>query len=174
MTCLIILWDCSVFWVSFLLSGLALCDPMNCSTLGSPLLYCLLKFAHIHIHWVGDAIQPSRPLLPLSFALNLCQHQSLLQWVGSSHQVARVLELQLQHLSFQWIFRFDFLVWSPCYPRDFQGSSPAPQFESINSLALSPFYGPTFTSVHDYSKIVALTIQTFVGEVMSLLFNNSV
>ena len=60
--------------------------------------------------WVSDAIQPSHPLLP-SFppALNLSQNQNLFQWVGSSHQVARVLELQLQHQSFQWTFRTDFL-----------------------------------------------------------------
>ena len=68
-------------------------------------------------------------------------------WVGSSQQVAKVLELQLQHQSFQWIFRVGFLldglVWSPCCPRHSQESSPAPQFESINSLAFSPLYGPT-------------------------------
>ena len=117
MTCLIISWDRSVFWVLFLLLCLFLCDPMDCSTLGSPLLYYLLEFAHIHVHWVGDAIQPSHPLSPLSLAFNLSQHQSLFQWVGSSHQVARVSELQLQHQSFQLIFKIDFLVWS-CYPRD--------------------------------------------------------
>ena len=70
--------------------------------------------------------------------------------------VAKVLELQLQHQSFQWIFRVDllknWLVWSPCCPRDSQESSPAPQFESINSLALSLLYDPTLTSIHDYWK----------------------
>ena len=69
-----------------------------------------------------------------------------------SHQVAWVLELQ--HQAFQWIFRIDFfkdwLVWSPCCPRNSWESSPAPQFESINSLALSILYG--LTSVHDYWK----------------------
>ena len=64
----------------------------------------------------------------------------LFQWVGTWHQVAKALELHLQHKSFQWIFRADFLwdwlVWS-CSPRDSQGSSPAPRFEGINSLALS-------------------------------------
>ena len=70
------------------------------------------------------------------------------------HQVAKVLELQLQHQSFQWIFRIDFfsdwLVWPPCSPRDSQESSPAPQFESINSLVLSFLYGPTLTAIHYY------------------------
>ena len=77
------------------------------------------------------------------------------QWVGSLHQVARVLELQLQHQSFQWIFRIDFLqdwlVWSPCSPKDWLESPPA-QFESINSSVLSLLYGPILTSVHDYWK----------------------
>ena len=73
------------------------------------------------------------------------------------HQVAKVLELQLQHQSFQWIFRTDFLwdglAWSPCRPKDSQESSPAPQFESINSSNLSLLYGPTLkTTVHDYWK----------------------
>ena len=69
-------------------------------------------------------------------AFNLSQHQGLFQWVGSLHQVAKLLEFQLQHQSFQWIFRvvflLDWLVWSPYSPRDSQESSPAPQIESIN------------------------------------------
>ena len=96
--------------------------------------------------------------------------------VSSLHQVAKILELQLQHQSFQWIFRFDFLynwlVWSPCSPRDSHVSSPLPQFKSISSSVLSLLYGPTLTSVPDYWKQnIALTIQTFVGKVISLLFN---
>ena len=87
-------------------------------------------------------------------AFNLSQHQGLFHWVSSSHQVAKVLEFQLQHQSFQWIFRIDslqdWLVWSPCSPRDSQESSPTPQFKSIISLALSLLYGPTLTSIHDY------------------------
>ena len=63
-----------------------------------------------HIHWVGDAIQPSYPLSsPSPLAHNLSQHQEIFKWVSSSHQVVQVLELQLQHQSFQWIFRTDFL-----------------------------------------------------------------
>ena len=104
----------------------------------------------VHVHWISDAIQPSHPLSsPSPPALNLSQHQGLFQWVSSSHQVAKVLELQ--HQSFQWLFRVDFfqnwLIWSPCCPRDYLESSPASQFESINSLALCLFYGPTLTSV---------------------------
>ena len=85
-----------------------LCDPMDCSMPGSPVLHYLPEFAQIHVHWVRDAIQPSYPLPTppcFPFCLQSSQHQSLFQWVGSSHQVAKVLELQLQHQSFQWIFR---------------------------------------------------------------------
>ena len=72
------------------------------------------------------------------------------------HQVAKVLELKLQHQSFQWIFRTDFLQdglgGSPYNPRDSQESSPTPHFKSINSEALSFLYNPTLTSIHDYWK----------------------
>ena len=86
-----------------------LCDPMDWSMPGFPVHHQLLELAQTHVHQVSDAIQPSHPLSPPSPAFNLSQHQSLFQWVGSSHQVAKVLELQLQHQSFQWIFRTDFL-----------------------------------------------------------------
>ena len=95
-------------------------------------------------------------LLPSPPALNLSQHQGLFQWLSSSHRVAKVLELQLQHPSFQWIFRVDFLkhwlVWSLCCPSELQESFPRPQFKSINSSALSVPYGPTVTSIQDYWK----------------------
>ena len=87
-----------------------LCNPMDCSTPGFPLLHCLPEFAQTHVYWVGNAISPSHPLPPSSpFVFNLSQHQGLFQWVGSLHQVAKVLKLQFQHQSFQWIFRLDFL-----------------------------------------------------------------
>ena len=85
-------------------------DPMNCSTLGLPVHHQLPEFTQTHDHRVGDAIQPSHPLLsPSPPALNLSKHQGLLQWVSSSHQVAKVLEFQLQHQSFQWIPRTNLL-----------------------------------------------------------------
>ena len=109
-------------------------DPMNCSMPGIPVLHHLPEFAQIHVHWVGDAIQPSHSLLPSSpFAFSLFQSQDLFQQVGSLYQVAKVLELQLQHQSFRWIFRVDFLynllVWSPCWSGISQKSSLAPHFE---------------------------------------------
>ena len=74
-----------------------LCDPMNCSTPGFPVLCYLLEFAQTHVHRVGDAFQPSHPLLsPSPPAFSLSQHQGLFQWFSSSHQVAKVLELQVQ------------------------------------------------------------------------------
>ena len=120
-----------------------LCNPMNCSIPGFPVLYYLAEFVQTHVNWVSDAIQLYHPLSPPSPpALNLSLHQSLFQWVGSSHQVGKVLEFQ--HQSFQWIFRVDFfsdwLVCSPCCPRDYQDYFPAPQFKSINSSALSLLY----------------------------------
>ena len=100
-----------------------LCYSVDLSTLGFPFLHYLQEFAQTNVHWVSGAIQPSHPLWsPSPPALNLSQHQGLFQWVSSSHQVTKILELQLQHQSFQWIFRVDFLqdwlVWSPCYPRN--------------------------------------------------------
>ena len=93
---------------------------------------------------------------PFPPALNLSQHQGLFQWVGSSQQVAKVLEFQLQHQSSQYIFKVDFLsgwlVWSSCYSRDSQEPSPASQIKSINSLVLSLLFGPALTSIHDYWK----------------------
>ena len=85
-----------------------LCDPKDFSMPGFPVLHYLPEFAQTHVHWVGDNIQPSHPLSSPSLpAFNLSQNQGLFQWVGSSHQVAKVLELQ--HQTFQWILRVDFL-----------------------------------------------------------------
>ena len=85
-----------------------LCDSMHCSTPGFPVHCQLPEFIQTHVHQVGDAIQPSHPLSSPSPAFSLSQHQGLFQWV-SLHQVAKVLEFQLQHQSFQWIFRTAFL-----------------------------------------------------------------
>ena len=90
--------------------------PMDCNMPGFPVHHQLPELAQSYVHGVGDAIQPSHPLsLPSPPAFNLCQHLGLFQWVGSLHQVAKVLELQLQHQSFQRRVRVDFLqgglVW---------------------------------------------------------------
>ena len=154
---------------------------MDCSMPGFSLLQYLWEFTQIHVLKLGDAIQLSHPLLPSSPpALNLFQHQGLFQWISSSHQVVKVLELQLHHRSFQWIFRVDFLwvwlVWSPCCPRD----SPVQTLWSLHqhcNLKASILWCTVFftaQSSHPYmttGKTIALIVQTFIGEVMSLLFN---
>ena len=87
-----------------------LCDPTDCSTPGLPVRHQLPEFTQTHVPWVGDAIQPSHPLSsPSPPALNCPQHQGLFQRVSSSQQVVKVLEFQVQHQSFQWVFRTDFL-----------------------------------------------------------------
>ena len=101
------------------LSHVRLCNPMNRSTPGLPVHHKLPEFTQTHAHRVGDAIQPSHPLSsPSPPAPNPSQHQGLFQWVNSSHQVAKVLEFQPQHQSFQWTPRTDLLqdglVGSPC------------------------------------------------------------
>ena len=134
-----------------------LCNPMDCSKPGFPVHHQQPELTQTRVHRVSDAIQPFHPLSSPSLpAFNLSQHQSLIQRVSFLHQAAKILEFQLQHQSFQWIFRTDFLqdwlVGSPCSPRDSQESSPTPQFKSINSSALSFLYSPPLTSIHDYWK----------------------
>ena len=134
-----------------------LCDPMNRSIPGLPVHHQLPEFTQTHVHRVSDALQPSHPLSsPSPPALNLSHHQGLFQWVSSSHQMAKVLEFQLQHQSLQKSPRADLLqnglVGSPCSPRDSQESSPTPQFKSINSSVLIFLYSPTLTSIHDHWK----------------------
>ena len=91
-------------------SCLTLCNPINYSTPGLPVHHQLPESTQTYVHWVGDAIQPSHPLSsPSPPALNLSQHQDLFQQVSSLHQVAKVLEFQLQHQSFQWTPRTDLL-----------------------------------------------------------------
>ena len=100
----------SVHLSSVALSCSTVCDPMDCSTPGFPVHHQLPELPQTQVHQVDDAIQPSHPLLSLSPpSLNLSQHQGLFKWVSSLHQVAKVLEFQLKHQSFQWIFRTDFL-----------------------------------------------------------------
>ena len=98
-------------WVSSVSQSCpTLCDPMNRSRPGLPVHHKLLEFTQTRVHWVGDAIQASHPLLsPFPPALNLPQHQSLFKWVRSLHQVAKILEFQHQHQSLQWTPRTDLL-----------------------------------------------------------------
>ena len=99
-----------VLYFSVAQSCLTLCDPMDCRTPGFPVLHQLLEFTWTHVHRVSDTIQPSHPLLsPSPPVPNPSQHQSLFQWVNSSHDMVKVLEFEIQHQSFQWTPRTDLL-----------------------------------------------------------------
>ena len=127
-----------------------LCNPMDCGTPGL-LAHHFPKFAQVHVHSIGDAIQLSHPLMPSSpSAFNLSQHQVLFQWVSCLHQMTKILEFHLQHKSFQQVFRVDFpqdwLVWSPCCPRDSQESS-STKIQRHQFLSAWLPYGPALINV---------------------------
>ena len=154
---------------------LILWDPMDCSTPGLPVHHQLPEFTQTHVHWVSDAVQPSHPLSsPSSLAFSLSQHQGLFQWVSSLHQVARVLEFELYHQSFQWIFRTDFL-YDGLDLLAVQGTLRSllqHHSSKASILHCSAFFMVQFS--HPYmtiGKTIALTRWTFVGKVTSLLFN---
>ena len=149
---------------------------MNRSTPGLPVHHQLPEFTQTHVHWVGDVIQPSHPLLsPSPPAPNPSQHQGVFQWVNSSHEVAKVLEFQFQHQSFQWTsglvsFRIDWLDLLAV-----QGTLKS-LFQHHSSKASILRHSAFFTVQlsHPYmttGETIALTRQTFVGKVMSLLLN---
>ena len=104
-----------------------------------------------------ESVMPSNHLIlcrSLLFPPSISPSIRVFSNESALNQVAKELELQLQHQSFQWIFRVDFLqdwlIWCSCCSRDSQESFPAPRFESINSSVLSLLYDLHFTSVHDY------------------------
>ena len=148
--------------------SLTLCSPMDCSTPGLPVHHQLLEFTQTHLLQDGDAIQPSHPLLSPSPAFNLSQHQDLFQWVSSLHQVAKVLELQLQYSELN-SFRMDRLDLLAV-----QGTLRSLlQYHSSKASILCSAFFIVWLS-HPYvttGKTVASTRRTFVGNVMSLLFN---
>ena len=148
---------------------------MDSSMPGSSVLYYLPEFAQIHVHWVtlSNHLILCQPLSP--FAFTLSQYQDLFQWVDSSHQAAKVLGLQLQHQSCEWILRVDFLqdwlVWSSCSPQTLKSL-----LQHHNSKA-SILWCLAFFMVrlsHLYittGKTIALTMQIFGSKVMFLLLN---
>ena len=167
---------CSVQFSSVTQSCPTLCDPMNCSMPGLPVHHQLLEFTHTHVHRVGDAIQPSHPLSsPSPPAPNPSQHQGLFKWVNSSHQVA-------EYWSFSFSispsnehpglisFRMDWLDLL-----EVQGTRKSllqHHSSKASILRRSAFF--TVQLSHPYmttEKTIALTRQTFVGKVMSLLLN---
>ena len=121
---------------SVTLTSPTLCSPMNHSTPGLAVHHQLPEFTQTHVHWVGDAIQPSHPLLsPSPPSLNLSQHQGLFKWVSSLYQVAKVLEFQLQHQSFQWTRRTDWTGWI-----------------SLQTKGLSRLFSNTTVQKHQFSS----------------------
>ena len=158
------------------LSCVQLYNPMDCSMPGLPVLHQFLEFTQTHVHWVGDAIQPSHPLSsPSPPALNLSQHQDLFKWVHSSHQVAKYWSFSFnispsnEHPGLI-SFRMDWLDHLAV-----QGALKS--LLQHHSSKASIFQRSAFFTVqlsHPYmttGKTIALTRQTFVDKVMSLLFN---
>ena len=149
---------------------------MNCSTPGFPVLHYLLELAQTHVHWVGDAIQPSHPLLsPSPPAFNLSQHQGLFKWVSFSHQVARVLSFSFSiSLSNEYSglisFRidwFDFLAFQGTLKSLLQHHS-----SKASNLQRSAFFIVQLSHLYmTTGKTIAWSRGTFVRKVMSLLFN---
>ena len=149
---------------------------MDCSTPSFPVHHQLPELVQTHVHRVGDAIQPSHPLSSRSSpAFNLSQYQDLFQWVSSLHQVAKVLEFQLPHQSFQWIFRtnflsidwFDLLAVQRTLKSLLQHYSPKASILWCSAFFIVQLSHPYMTT----RKTIALTRWTFVGKVMSLLLN---
>ena len=153
-----------------------LCDPKDCSTPGRPVHHQHWEFTQTHIHWVCDAIQQSHSLLsPSLLTLNHSQHQGLFIWVSSSHHVAKVLEFQLQHQSFQGIQDWFPLEWTGCI--SLQSRRLSRVFSNTTIQKHRFFWCSAFFIVqlsHPYmstGKTIALIRWTFVGKVMSLLLN---
>ena len=150
-------------------------DHMDGSTPGLSVHHQLLEFTQTQVHWVSDAIQPSHSLSSPSPAFDLSQHQGLFKWVSSSHQVAKVLELQLQHQFFQWIFRtdsfrmdwLDLLAIQGTLRSLLQHHSSKARILRCSAFFIVQLSHPYMTK----GKTIALIRWTFVSIVMSLLFN---
>ena len=143
---------------------------MDCSTPGFPVHHQLPELIQTHVHWGDDAIQPSHPLSsPSPPAFNLSQLQGLFQWVSSSHQVIKVLELQLQHQSLQWIFLYHWWFYL------LAGQGTLKSLIQHDSSKASILWHSAFFVVHlshpymTTGKTIDLTRWTFVARVMSLL-----
>ena len=128
-------------------------SPWTGHTPGLPVHHHLLEFTLTHVHWVGDAIQPSHPVVLFSSCLQSFPASGSFPMNQFFTSGGQSMEFQLQHQSFQWTPRTDLLyerlVGSPCSPRGSQESSPASQFKNINSSLLTIFYVPTVKSILD-------------------------
>ena len=169
----------SVQFISAAQSCPTLCDPMNHSTPGLPVHQQLPEFTQTHVHWVGDAIRPSHPLLsPSPPAFNFSQHQSLFQWVNSSHEVAKVLDFScniipskerpgLISLRMDWL---DLLAVQGTLKSLLQHHSSKESIIWFSVFLMVHLSHPYMTT----EESIALTRWTFVGKVMSLLFEYAI
>ena len=153
-----------------------LCDPVDCSMSGFSVLHQLPELTQTHVHRVGDAIQPSCPLSsPSPPAPNPSQHQGLFKWVSSSHQVAKILDYQLQiSLSNEYLglisFRidwFDLLADQGTLKSLLQHHSSKTSILQCSAFFMVQLSHPYMTT----GKTIALTRWTFVSKIMSLLCN---
>ena len=170
MDLLIYIWCCCC---SVAKSSLTPCDPMDCSTPGFPVPHYRLHFAQTHVHWAVTSsnhliLSQHLLLLPSIFpSIRIFSSESALRSGGQGigHSVlASVLPVNIQGWFHLWLI-------GPCSPRESHESSPTPQLESINSSVFSLLYGPNSLKLMTPGKTIALTIQTFVGKVTSLLFS---
>ena len=128
------------------------CNTMNRSTPGLPVHHQLLESTQTHVHWVGDAIQPSHPLSSSVIPISSCPQSFP---ASGSFPVSQLFASGGQRIGVSAstsVLPVNTQDWSPCSPRDSQESSPTPQFKSINSSALSFLHSPTLTSIHDQEK----------------------
>ena len=146
---------------------------MNHSAPGLPVHHQLPESPQIHVHWVGDATQPSHSLSSPSPALSLSQHQGTFKWVSSSYPMAEVLEFQLQHQFFQWtsisfkMYWLDLLAVQGTFKSPLQHHSSKAPILLCSAFFIAQHSHPYITT----GKTIALTRWTFVGKVMSLLLN---
>ena len=137
---------CSVQFTSVAQSCTTFCDPMDCSMPGLSVHQQLPEFTQIHVHQVGDAIQPFHPLSSLSpLAPKLPQDQVLFQSANSSHEVAKVLEFQLQHQSFQDWAPLGWTGWISLQSKGLSRVFSNTTVQNINSSVLSFLYGPALS-----------------------------
>ena len=134
-----------------------LCDSVDHRLSGFPVLHYLLKFTQIHVHWVGDSIWPSHSLpspslLPSIFSSIRVFSKGSFFFSSGSQCIGASSPASILSMIFRVHFLWDWLVWSPCNPRDSQESSLAPKHESINSSVLGLLHCPTLTFIHDYWK----------------------
>ena len=143
---------------------------MDCSTPGLPVHHQLPEFTQTHVHWVGDAIQPSCPLSsPFHLTFNLSKHQGLFQWVSSSHHVAKSIEVSASTS----VLPMNIQDWSPL---EWTGwislqSKGLSRVFSNTTVQKHQFFGPQLSLYSNSGKTITLPGGTFVGKVMSLPFN---